>query len=54
MIGITTSSKNTADFTDSPYLLDKYATTYVVKNSILQYSDISNLNGLAEINKLEK
>jgi hypothetical protein len=46
MIGITSSSKNIVDFNDTPYLLDKYATTYVIKNSILQYSDISNLNGL--------
>lgn len=35
MIGISQWSRNTVDFTDPPYLLDKYACAYVINNKIL-------------------
>lgn len=55
MIGISQWSRNTVDFTDPPYLLDKYACAYVINNKILEFrDDISNLVGVELIKGLEK
>jgi tRNA splicing endonuclease len=47
MIGLSSSSKNMAEFVEPPFLIDKYSCSYIVNNKILKTNqNISNTAGI--------
>ena len=55
MMGLSSSTKNMAEFVEPPYLLDKYSCAYLIKNQIIEIREsICNKAGIELIKNIDK